>query len=56
MGHESIETTMQYYVHWNDQLAEEEVKKIDGLQQADSEDEDEELYTEDVDLKNEVEE
>ncbi len=31
MGHESVETTMQYYVHWNAELAEKEVRRIDTM-------------------------
>ena len=40
MGHESIETTMQYYVHWNQELTEAEVARLDELKDYDDEAED----------------
>ncbi len=38
MGHESIETTMQYYVHWNQELKEAEVARLDELKDYDDDD------------------
>ena len=35
MGHESIETTMQYYVHWNQELTDAEVARLDELKDYD---------------------
>ncbi|MBR2675751.1 MAG: tyrosine-type recombinase/integrase [Solobacterium sp.] len=40
MGHESIETTMQYYVHWNQELTEAEVARLDELNDCEDDDDD----------------